>query len=540
METTSDKHFMNKIEVLENAEKAFADHQFQIYYQPQYNYLNRRIVGTEALVRWIHPQFGIQPPGEFIPVFEDSGLITKLDLYVMEEACRFLRECRESGVPYVPVSFNVSRHDVYACDFVERMERIRKSYGIPVTDLRVEITESAVIGSSDFLIRFVSRLQSLGYTVEMDDFGSGYSSLNVLKDIEVDIIKLDMIFLRNKIGGRGGIIISSIVRMANWLGTPVIAEGVETVEQAEFLKSIGCIYIQGYLFSKPVPEREYLRLLTETKTDTAVPGMQLSDKLDAEKFWDPTTQETLLFYNFVGGAAIIAFSDPEIETLRVNEKYLTELGMNMNQQDVILYQKNLNFDNEQERRVYMETIRRAIASGEDETCETWRTVYSPCCGDDHICLSSTLHLIGKSKGQYLFYVLIRNITKEKTAYLELAESEKKFRTAGEQANIYCWEYTIDTKEMRPCARCMRDLGLPKLLENYPEPVIASGLFPPDYAEVYREWHRKLAQGAMHLEAVIPLTADRIPFHVRYTAELDENGRPYKAYGSATQVVDGEA
>ena len=139
------------------------------------------------------------------------------------------------------------------------------------------------------------------------------------------------------------------------------------MEQAEFLKSIGCIYIQGYLFSKPVPEREYLRLLTETKTDTAVPGMQLSDKLDAEKFWDPTTQETLLFYNFVGGAAIIAFSDPEIETLRVNEKYLTELGMNMNQQDVILYQKNLNFDNEQERRVYVETIRRAIASGEDET-----------------------------------------------------------------------------------------------------------------------------------------------------------------------------
>ncbi len=99
METTSDKHFMNKIEVLENAEKAFADHQFQIYYQPQYNYLNRRIVGTEALVRWIHPQFGIQPPGEFIPVFEDSGLITKLDLYVMEEACRFLRECRESVSP---------------------------------------------------------------------------------------------------------------------------------------------------------------------------------------------------------------------------------------------------------------------------------------------------------------------------------------------------------------------------------------------------------------------------------------------------------
>ncbi len=243
METTSDKHFMNKIEILENAETALAEHQFRIYYQPQYNSLNRRIVGTEALVRWVHPKFGVQPPGEFIPVFEDCGLVTKLDLYVLEEVCRFLQRRREKNLPVVPISFNVSRHDIYAADFTQRMEQIRTSYEIPVTDLRVEITESAVIGSSDFLKRFVSRLQSLGYTVEMDDFGSGYSSLNVLKDIEVDIIKLDMIFLRGKIGGRGGIIISSIVRMANWLGTPVIAEGVETAEQADYLKSIGCIYI---------------------------------------------------------------------------------------------------------------------------------------------------------------------------------------------------------------------------------------------------------------------------------------------------------
>ncbi len=540
METTSDKHFMNKIEILENAETALAEHQFRIYYQPQYNSLNRRIVGTEALVRWVHPKFGVQPPGEFIPVFEDCGLVTKLDLYVLEEVCRFLQRRREKNLPVVPISFNVSRHDIYAADFTQRMEQIRTSYEIPVTDLRVEITESAVIGSSDFLKRFVSRLQSLGYTVEMDDFGSGYSSLNVLKDIEVDIIKLDMIFLRGKIGGRGGIIISSIVRMANWLGTPVIAEGVETAEQADYLKSIGCIYIQGYLYSKPVPEAEYVQLLAAAKTDTAAPGMQLMEKLDAAKFWDPETMETMLFNSIIGGAAIIAFSGAEIETLRVNEKYLKELGMNMNQQDVILNQKNLNFDNAQERSTYVDTIRRAITSGDDETCETWRTVYSPCCGDDRLCIQSTMHLIGREKDQYLFYVQIRNITKEKTAYLELAESEKKFRTAGEQANIYCWEYTIDTREMRPCARCIRDLGLPKLLQNYPEPVIESGLFPADYADLYRDWHRQLAEGAMHLEAVIPLTADRIPFHVRYTAELDENGRPFKAYGSAAMVVDGEA
>ena len=258
----SERYFMNKNEILDCAEKAFEEKQFIAYYQPQFNHSNKRIIGAEALVRWIHPEYGMQSPGDFIPVFESNGYITRLDLYMFEEICIFLNKCiRDRVRNIVPVSFNVSRYDIYCCDFIDKMETIRKKYDIPVKLLRVEITESSVVGGNEYLAKIVDRFHSLGYIVEMDDFGSGYSSLNVLKDIKVDIIKLDMIFLRGEIGGRGGIIISSIIRMANWLGTPVIVEGVETVEQADYMKSIGCDYIQGYLYSRPIPEDEYLNLL---------------------------------------------------------------------------------------------------------------------------------------------------------------------------------------------------------------------------------------------------------------------------------------
>lgn len=124
-----------------------------------------------------------------------------------------------------------------------------------------------------------------------------------------------------------------------------------------------------------------------------------------------------------------------------------------------------------------------------------------------------------------------------SVYEMLADSERRFRFASEQANVYAWEYIIATKEMRPCFRCMRDLGLPALIKNYPEPVIDAGIFPPEFADTFRDWHRQIAEGVEHLEAIVPLTVGRVPFYVRYTTEFDENGKPVKAYGSATLVVN---
>lgn len=520
-------------------EEALAQEQFLVYYQPQYNHATGGLVGAEGLVRWKHPERGLISPGLFIPIFERNGFITTLDLYVFEHVCRFLRKCMDRNLPIVPVSSNFSQYDIFQPRFVEKLEELRKKYDVPVKYLRVEITESVVVGGSDRVNEIVRRLREHGYVVEMDDFGSGYSSLNVLREVDLDVIKLDMLFLSEKDdNNRGGTIISSIVRMAKWLDMPVIAEGVETMSQADFLKSIGCEYIQGYLYSKPLPEEEFEALLEKNRIDTK--GLQegVSQVLHANDFWEPKSQETLIFSNFVGGAAIFEYHNGSAEILRVNKKYLRELGMNLSEKDLIETDPFTFFD-EENGRIYSETLRLAVETGEEQECDTWRTVSSSCCGDDKICIRSNVRLIGHSGNRYLFYSMIRNVTMEKEYQKALLDNERRFKMASEHANVYYWEYTVATKEMRPCFRCMRDLGLPALLTNYPDSAIEMGVFPPEVADMYRDWHRQIAEGVPTLEAVIPLTVGRVPFRVKYTTEFDENGRAVKAYGSATLIDDGK-
>ncbi len=515
---------------------ALTDEHFVVHYQPQYNHSTGMLTSAEALVRWIHPERGLISPGLFIPIFERNGFVTKLDLYVFEHVCRFLRKCMDKKLPMIPISVNFSRHDIFQPDFVERLEQIREKYDVPVKYLRLEITESAIMGGSQHTNTIIHKLHEHGYVIEMDDFGSGYSSLNVLKDIELDIIKLDMKFLEGKTdSNRGGTILSSIIRMAKWLRLPVIAEGVETIEQADFLRSIGCDCVQGFLYSRPLPEGNYETLISGSSVGSLVPQMELIEVMNACDFWNPNSQETLIFSNYVGGAAIFDYHDGKIEILRVNKKYLQELGMNLSEKEIIDGDPMQFFD-EENIKIYFDMLDRAIATGDEQECDTWRNISSSCCGDERICIRSTVRMIGQSDGSILFYAMIRNVTAEKHHFAEILDSERRFKMASEQVNIYYWEYTIATKEMRPCFRCMRDLGLPPLLTNYPEPAIERGIFPPEVADMYRDWHRQVAEGVPHLEAVIPLTPDRIPFRVRYTTEFDENGRPIKAYGSAALIV----
>lgn len=514
---------------------ALADRQFVVYYQPQYSHSTGMLLGAEALVRWKHPEKGLISPGIFIPIFEKNGFISRLDLYVFEQVCAFIRKCIDKKLVVVPISTNFSRHDIFMPDFVERLEAIRDKYDVPVKYLRVEITESVVMGSSSIVNEVVKKLHSYGYVVEMDDFGSGYSSLNVLKDIELDVIKLDMMFLSEKEeNNKGGTILSSVVRMAKWLEMPVIAEGVETVKQADFLRSIGCDYIQGYLYSRPIPEEEFENILGGSTVGATVPQMRLIDTLNAYDFWDPKSQETLIFSNYVGGAAIFDYRDGKIEILRVNQKYLQELGMNLSEKEIIQSDLLASLD-DNGRKMYIDMLDKAIATMDEQECELWRNIESFCCGSERMCIRTTVRMIGKSDGNYLFYAMIRNVTSEKIRFYELEDMDKRFRMASEQVNIYFWEYNIATKEMRPCFRCMRDLGLPALVTNYPEPLIEVGIIPQDYADMYRGLMKRVDAGDTDFEAIVPLTAGRVPFRMKYTIEFDENDRPVKAYGSAALV-----
>lgn len=526
---------MTEQELIMSLNEAIEKGYIFVCYQPKINHSSGRMIGAEALMRWKHPEFGMQYPSDFIPVLEKNDLLYLADIAVFESVCRFLRDRLDRGLYCVTISCNMSRYDIFHRDYVERIEAIRRQYDIPAKLLHIEITESSAIGGMELVSDVLDKLHGYGYKVEMDDFGSGYSSLNVLKDLLVDVIKLDMRFFSGNLSGRGGTIINAVVQMAKWLDTPVIAEGVETVEQANYMESIGCSYVQGYLYSKPITADEFSKVLSEYEHEKMAPAIVM-DKMDAEKFWDPNSLETLIFNNYVGGAAILSYKHGRIEVLRVNKKFIKEIGMNRSEKDVLSSDpmKTLDLEN---RKLYEETLRKAINSKDEESCEVWRSICSKKCGNDDICVRSYLRMLGKAGEQYLFYEMIQNITAEKRAYDELALSEKRFRYAGEQNKAFAWEYEIATKRMRPCSRCRRELGLPEVLENYPEPMIESHLFPPEIADEYRDWHRQLAEGVPYLEKIFPLTDDRVPYHVRYTNEFDENGKPLKAYASATPVVD---
>lgn len=237
-------------------------------------------------------------------------------------------------------------------------------------------------------------------------------------------------------------------------------------------------------------------------------------------------------------AALFTYKDGMLKILDINDKFLPEHWMNISKEEFINKGTRKSFD-EDNLRIFLNAVKRCIETGEEQEVETWRQMFSDCCGFDRICLKSRLVFIENTEQGAVIYEGIRNITNERQIKETLDDIEYRYKQASEQINIYNWEYTIATKEMRPCYRCMRDLGLPAIVTDYPEPTIDAGIFPPDYADMYREMMRKIDAGAPELEADIPLTVGRVPFRIKYTTEFDENNRPVKAFGSATLISETE-
>lgn len=231
--------------------------QFLVYLQPKYDSRECRMTGAEALVRWRHPEVGIIRPDEFVPVFEKNHFITRMDAYVWEEVCKLQRGWLDRGLRAVPVSVNLSRVDIFDLDLPAVFAGFMKKYRLPKDLLRLEITESAYTQSSSQLIEAVEKLRSEGFSIEMDDFGSGYSSLNTLYKMPIDAVKLDMRLIAGCRSQKGRSILTAVVEMMRLLHLPLAAEGVETAEEVKFLSDIGCYTIQGYYYSKPLPPADF-------------------------------------------------------------------------------------------------------------------------------------------------------------------------------------------------------------------------------------------------------------------------------------------
>ena len=317
-------------EITSLMQPALENDEFKLWFQPQYSAVNGELVGAEALCRWIKTDGTIVSPGVFIPVAEKNGFIRSLDTVVWEKAFQTVKKWLDEGIEPVPVSINISRVSFETDKLYYTIKRLKEKYQIPEKYIHFEITESAAINAQNSLNERIQKIRNLGYQIAMDDFGSGYSSLNTLRNMPIDILKLDMGFLKgdDKLN-KGGTIITYVARMAQGLEYITIAEGVETQEQADFLRSVGVNVFQGYLYSKPMPEDEFFEILKNSSKRGVVHRSRTFGQVDIRKFLNPDSPESLMFEDFTGSAAIFEFDDEdnEVSLLRANQKFLSIFEM---------------------------------------------------------------------------------------------------------------------------------------------------------------------------------------------------------------------
>lgn len=249
-------------EIEKDMQSSLNNGDFKMYLQPKFRLSDNKMVGAEALCRWIHPIKGVIPPMDFIPLFEKNGFIIKLDEYMWEQACKTIRNWIDRGIEPIPISVNISRYHIKHNDLEAVFTRLITKYGISSSMLTLELTESLFLDNPEELNRVMSGLQRMGFKLEVDDFGAGFSSLNMIRNITVDTIKMDKDFLDSEIASdKGKIVVNHTIDMAKDLNLQVVAEGVETKEHVDFLKNSRCDVAQGFYFAKPMPLDEFDKLL---------------------------------------------------------------------------------------------------------------------------------------------------------------------------------------------------------------------------------------------------------------------------------------
>lgn len=311
-------------ELVSDMEAALKEKQFFIQIQPIYDLKKEQIISGEVLVRWNHPTKGLIPPGKFIPWFERNGLIMELDYYVWEEACKVLSHMREQGHKIVPLSVNVSRINLFAPDLPKRIRALIYKYDLPMDALKLEITESAYAEDKLHVLQSVYALRDCGFQILMDDFGSGYSSLSTLKDMPIDILKIDMSLVNDiDTSKKAGSVITSIVRMAKWLSLIVVTEGVERPEQAAYLRNIGCDRGQGFYYSRPLDVSAFLHNLWKSTQRHAIQTQPIFPaQLDFDFLQQETNADMKLFFNdLIGAVGIYRLRNGNLQVLQVSDQY---------------------------------------------------------------------------------------------------------------------------------------------------------------------------------------------------------------------------
>lgn len=400
-------------EILSEMDDALATGQFKLYFHPLYSVSTEQPVGAEALTRWHHPQKGMLSPAVFIPLFERNGFIVKLDNWAWENTCKFLAQNIAEGKKVVPISVNVSRMNLFTPTLVDDITNLTEKYHLPRKLLKLEITESAYAGSPHQLLEVVRELRRRGFQVLMDDFGSGYSSLHMLKDLPVDVLKIDMKFISDlELSSRAGSVMNSVIRMAKWLEMSVVAEGVETKAQLDYLRSIGCNSVQGYYFAKPLPEAEFVTLLQNSVGEAELPqrpNAEITDE-DFSMLFSAEGSNLQKLYDSLGAFGIYELNGTTLEMLRINDQYRALTGTDINRRsgDTL---NALNWVHADDRALVLNLCREADRTRKPQTA-TVRRYHA-----DGRLLWLSLHIQSLSaKGNNtLFYILLTPMSEQNEA-----------------------------------------------------------------------------------------------------------------------------
>ena len=422
---------------------AIEEKQFKVYYQPICRATDGLITSAEALVRWIHPTRGMVSPGAFIPLFEKNGFISILDRYVWNEVCAMQQSRLDQGLSTVPVSVNVSRVEFYNPTLCEDIRDIAKKHNISPDLLKIEITESAYADNPKQVMEAVQKLHTYGFSVLMDDFGSGYSSLNMLKDLPIDVLKIDMRFLDDlDKSEKASIILESIIRLAKWMKLSVVSEGVETKKELEYLRSVECDAVQGYYFYKPMPQDDFMALLdksAENSTKLLFHDQPDIDDSILEIFNQANTKESLLFYSMLGGMGLLEVGGDNIELIRVNNGYYETVYNHIPHERSIL---NVPFE-EPERSILWERCRIA----KEENIMQRFPLHHKREDGSYVWLSVKLRYIGGTPRQSLFLFTIDNVDAQKKA--EQAQYMANYSSALMKIfdRVYHLDYSADIAEL---------------------------------------------------------------------------------------------
>lgn len=410
---------------------AIEEKQFLVYYQPKFHISNNSICGAEALVRWIHPERGMIYPDKFIPVFERNGFIMKLDEYVWERVCADMRENLDMGKMVLPVSVNISKINLYNPRLCDTLIGLVEKYNIPVQLFQLELTESAFTDNKFVLINVMERLKNYGFTVMMDDFGSGYSSLNMLKEIPVDVLKIDLHFLSgDDESGKGGKILSSVITMAKWLNMHVITEGIETKSQVDFLRSIGCEDGQGYYFAKPMTRADYEQLV-ENGIDQKEECYLAAKELDIEELWNPNSKLSVLFNTIMSAFGIFEMNSGKVQPIRLNDQFFEMIGSSRDSFNDHQANSIFNAYTAQDNNVVQALFRTALMTKNVSESTFRRSMPN----GDFIRIHTKVRYIAGNEENSVYFVVMNDVTKEYRYEEQLKAAHEQLQKANEQLRM---------------------------------------------------------------------------------------------------------